>query len=176
MKSDGARAESMKGGWLYVCWRDVARPAECSYRESTETSFRAARSAFICFSDPRPTAMEEIQNQRSSCRTLKQKRWKAFFLAYFPYFEKSSRLMRSHCCPCVSVYPPLNFRTPELIFMKLGTYITAPEPISTAHFINPSDQSMCLYVYPPIVARQRLGSLKIPQSLLGNGSVETLPR
>jgi hypothetical protein len=36
-------------------------------------------------------------------------------------------------------------------------YIMALEPISTAYFINPSDQSECLYVYPPIVARQRLG-------------------
>jgi hypothetical protein len=33
----------------------------------------------------------------------------------------------------------------------------APEPISTAYFINPSHQSVCLYVYPPIVARQQLG-------------------
>jgi hypothetical protein len=49
-------------------------------------------------------------------------------------------------------------------------YIMAPEPISTAYFINPSHQSPCLYVYPlsllgnesvkcilPSVARQRLG-------------------
>jgi hypothetical protein len=36
-------------------------------------------------------------------------------------------------------------------------YIMAPEPISTAHFINPSHQSVCLYVYPPNVARQGLG-------------------
>jgi hypothetical protein len=41
--------------------------------------------------------------------------------------------------------------------MKLGVYIMASEPISTAYFINPSHQSVCLYVYPPIVARQRLG-------------------
>jgi hypothetical protein len=33
----------------------------------------------------------------------------------------------------------------------------AHEPISTAYFINPSHQSVCLYVYPLIVARQRLG-------------------
>jgi hypothetical protein len=26
-----------------------------------------------------------------------------------------------------------------------------------AYFISPSHQSVCLYVYPPIVARQRLG-------------------
>jgi hypothetical protein len=41
--------------------------------------------------------------------------------------------------------------------MKLGTYTMAPEPISMAYFINPSHQSVCLYVYPPLVARQRLG-------------------
>jgi hypothetical protein len=39
--------------------------------------------------------------------------------------------MRSRCCVCVSVYPPIYFWMPEPIFMKLGTYITAPEPIST---------------------------------------------
>jgi hypothetical protein len=46
---------------------------------------------------------------------------------------------------------------PEPIFLKLGMYIIAPESISTAYFINPSHQTVCLYVYPPIVARQRLG-------------------
>jgi hypothetical protein len=46
---------------------------------------------------------------------------------------------------------------PETIFMKLGTYIMAPEPISTAYFVYPSQQSVYLYVYPPTVARQRLG-------------------
>jgi hypothetical protein len=35
-------------------------------------------------------------------------------------------------------------------------YIMAPEPISTAHFLNPSHQSVCLYVYPLSAARQRL--------------------
>jgi hypothetical protein len=43
------------------------------------------------------------------------------------------------------------------IFMKLGMYIMAPEPMSMAYFLNPSHQSVCLYVYPPIVAKQRLG-------------------
>jgi hypothetical protein len=31
----------------------------------------------------------------------------------------------------------------------------ALEPISMAYFINPSNQSMCLYVYAPFVVRQR---------------------
>jgi hypothetical protein len=41
------------------------------------------------------------------------------------------------------------------IFIKLGMYITAPKHISKAYFIN--HMSVCLYVKPPIVARQRLG-------------------
>jgi hypothetical protein len=45
---------------------------------------------------------------------------------------------------------------PNPLFIKLGMYIMAPEPISTAYFINPSHQSLCMYVYS-IVARQRLG-------------------
>jgi hypothetical protein len=44
----------------------------------------------------------------------------------------------------------------EPVFMELGMYIMAPESISIAYFINPSHQSLCLYLYPPIVARQRL--------------------
>jgi hypothetical protein len=46
----------------------------------------------------------------------------------------------------------------EPVFMKLGMYmyIMAPEPISMAYFIDPSHQSVCLYIYPSIVARQWL--------------------
>jgi hypothetical protein len=33
----------------------------------------------------------------------------------------------------------------------------APEPISAVYFINPSYESVCLYVYPSIVARERIG-------------------
>jgi hypothetical protein len=54
---------------------------------------------------------------------------------------------------CVSVYSSL------LIYECLnhGMYIMALESISTAYFINPSHQSVCLYMYPPTVARQHLG-------------------
>jgi hypothetical protein len=41
--------------------------------------------------------------------------------------------------------------------MKLGIYIMALEPISTAYFINSSHQSVCLYMYPSAVVRQQLG-------------------
>jgi hypothetical protein len=58
----------------------------------------------------------------------------------------------------LSVYPPpSNFWMPELIFMKLGMYIMACEPISTAYFVNPPPISLCLYVYPAIGPWQRLG-------------------
>jgi hypothetical protein len=56
-------------------------------------------------------------------------------------------------CVCLCIPSPINFWMPEPIFMKLGTYISAPQPISTAYLKNPSHQSVCLYVYPPIVAR-----------------------
>jgi hypothetical protein len=46
---------------------------------------------------------------------------------------------------------------PEPNFMKLGIYIMAPEPISAVYFINSSHESVCLYVYLPVVARQQLG-------------------
>jgi hypothetical protein len=52
--------------------------------------------------------------------------------------------------------------SPEPVFMKLGMYVMAPEPISTAYVINPSQQSVCLYVYL--------------LSLLGNDSVGMLTR
>jgi hypothetical protein len=46
---------------------------------------------------------------------------------------------------------------PEPIFIKLGMYIMAPKPSSMAYYINPSYQSVCLYVNPLITARQQLG-------------------
>jgi hypothetical protein len=46
--------------------------------------------------------------------------------------------------------------------MKLCMYVMAPEPISTVYFIYPSRQSVCLYVYAPVVARQRLNKVHPP--------------
>jgi hypothetical protein len=40
--------------------------------------------------------------------------------------------------------------------MNCGVCALAFKPFSTAHFINPSPQSVCLCVYPPVVVRQRL--------------------
>jgi hypothetical protein len=41
----------------------------------------------------------------------------------------------------------------EPSFVKLGMNIMATKPISTACFINPSHQSMCLYAYTSLGAR-----------------------
>jgi hypothetical protein len=60
--------------------------------------------------------------------------------------------MRSRCCLCVSAYSP----SPPLTFEWLNKSLWNLVRISW-HLSNPSRQSVCLYVYPLIVARQRLG-------------------
>jgi hypothetical protein len=52
---------------------------------------------------------------------------------------------------CVCEPSPINFRIPKPVSMKLGVYVLVPEPILMAYFIN-----LCLYVYHPIIASQRL--------------------
>jgi hypothetical protein len=51
--------------------------------------------------------------------------------------------MSSLWCLCLWI-PPINFRMLEPIFMKIGMYIMAPEPIWTAYFANASHQSVCM--------------------------------
>jgi hypothetical protein len=63
-------------------------------------------------------------------------------------FRKIKVDLRGHHAVCVSVYLSLNFRMPEQIFMELGMYIMAPEPISMAYFINPSYQNVPLCASP----------------------------
>jgi hypothetical protein len=53
--------------------------------------------------------------------------------------------MRSPCCLCVCECPH-QFLIPELIFMKLGKYVMATEPVSTA------SASVCLSVYVSLLA------------------------
>jgi hypothetical protein len=79
-------------------------------------------------------------------------------VSLLPLFLKSkSRLMRLPCCLCVYlyVYPPVNFLMPEPISVKLRMHTMAPEPLSTAYFINPISLCACICI-PPIVTRQRL--------------------
>jgi hypothetical protein len=62
---------------------------------------------------------------------------------------------------------------PESVFMKLDMCIMAPEPISVAYLINPSHQFVCLYLYPPIVARQQL-SKNITAAMNTHATIELL--
>jgi hypothetical protein len=94
------------------------------------------------------------------------------FLVYFPYFEKMKVGLCDLQAICVSValcYPFINFWMAEPVFKIFGMYLTAPKPISATYFINPSHQSSCLLLLGN-------GSVKLPLSLLGIGSVKTLPR
>jgi hypothetical protein len=65
---------------------------------------------------------------------------------------------------------------PEPIFIKLNMYIMAPEPISTAYFINPSHHSVCLYVYTSYRCEATARLSVFLRSVLGNGSVNTFSR
>jgi hypothetical protein len=60
-----------------------------------------------------------------------------------------------HHAVSVFVLSPYQFRMPESVFIKGGTYIMAHEPISAAYLIHPSHQAVRLYVYPSNVARQQ---------------------
>jgi hypothetical protein len=55
-------------------------------------------------------------------------------------------------------------------------YIMAPEPISKAYLVNPPDQSVCLYVYPIIVAKQRLDKTLPRQQHKNRWTRRFLPR
>jgi hypothetical protein len=81
-----------------------------------------------------------------ACGARRVKDSSALFLAYFTKVG-----LCGHRAFCVSVYPHINFWMPEPIFMKLGMYIMAPEPILAAYFINPSYQFslwVCIHIYP----------------------------
>jgi hypothetical protein len=83
--------------------------------------------------------------------------------AHFPYFfffgggEGMKIGLYDLHAVCVSLL--INFWMVEPIFM----YIMAPEPIWTAYFINPSQKSVRLYVYPHTVARQRFAKETLPR-------------
>jgi hypothetical protein len=60
--------------------------------------------------------------------------------------------MRSPCCLCVFVAPLLAVECLDQFLCNLVT-----TPISTAYLTNPSQQSVCLYMYSPTVAKQQVG-------------------
>jgi hypothetical protein len=78
------------------------------------------------------------------------------------FLKNKNRFMMSSCSLCAYEHPPpINFWMPLPAFINLGTYTTEPVHNSTAYFINPSHQSVCMYVYPPIFARLRTGKYSL---------------
>jgi hypothetical protein len=68
--------------------------------------------------------------------------------------------------PC-HVFPHMS----ESIFMKLCMCIMTTEPMSTAYFIDPSQQSVCLHVSPSYCCKA-MAQLSVSLHLvLDNGSV-----
>jgi hypothetical protein len=49
----------------------------------------------------------------------------------------------------------------------------APEPMPMAYFISPAHQSVCLYMYSPIIARQRL-SKNVTTAMITHTTIEEL--
>jgi hypothetical protein len=73
--------------------------------------------------------------------------------------------------------PPLKkLFVPEPVFMKLGMYVMTLKTISMAYFINPSHQSVCLYVPPSYGWKTTVRLFLSLYSVLGNGFVKTSPR
>jgi hypothetical protein len=78
--------------------------------------------------------------------------WK-IYLAKFPKLG----LYNLHPSVCVSL--PNNFWLTETIFMKLGMYVMAATPISTAYYINPFHESVCLWVSLLLLAVTSVNSI-----------------
>jgi hypothetical protein len=113
-------------------WRCVVR---CKFADVSEE-----HSAFIFRVDNKPmpaTIKTQAARGATKCNTN-------IFCPVPLSWKNKSRFMLSPCCLCVCVPPFINFWMPELIFIKLRMYIMAPETISTAYFINPSPQSLCV--------------------------------
>jgi hypothetical protein len=68
--------------------------------------------------------------------------------------------------------PPLHER-PAPIFQKLGVYVTAPEAISAAYFINLTLHSVCLNVYPSYICQAK-ARRHIPVAINTQSTIEKL--
>jgi hypothetical protein len=83
------------------------------------------------------------------------------FLAYFPYVEKNKVGLCDHVAACASVSVCVRVSpllTSECLTQSLWNLVHISRHLSPSHrhnLKNPSHQSVCRYVYPSIVARQR---------------------
>jgi hypothetical protein len=142
--SGGTRFEYRPGhrlSWLRFSWFSLVTPAKC--RDSTSIRPRPLPS--------KSCAVRESSSHRTLCSldtlslTSQIKNddcsageflccWINYYFSRLSLFWKNRVGLGDHVavCVCVCLSPHINFWIPEPIFMKLGTYITAPEPISTA--------------------------------------------
>jgi hypothetical protein len=109
---------------------------------------------------PLPHTSSELKNSDNNILDSKRNQLSHFgyVISLLSLFWKKKKMEVGLCdLHAVCVSPHNQIWTTEPIFMKHCMYIIAPELISTAYFINPSHQSVCLHMYPSFVARQRLG-------------------
>jgi hypothetical protein len=76
-------------------------------------------------------------------------------------------------CLCIPS-PFITFCVPEYMFVKLGMYIIERGLISVVYFLNPSHQSVCLYVDPSAFDRQGLLIKTLPWQWIHTTIVEFL--
>jgi hypothetical protein len=144
--------------WCNMNRTDVVRPMSLcvarlrvSYLEMKHIP-KLGRFAHAQFYD---AAITHVQNTRKRTAPVGKEGVSLFLISLLSLLKNRSRLMRSPCC----VPPLINVWMTEPVFMKLGMCIKGPVPISTAYLLNPHHQSVCLYVYPSVVTRQRLGKI-----------------
>jgi hypothetical protein len=83
--------------------------------------------------------------------------WQTFyFLGYIPKAGNAISILSV----CFRIPTPIKFWMPKPMCIKLGMYIIAPGPISTAYFINTFLQSSCMCIRS-ILARQSLNKVYI---------------
>jgi hypothetical protein len=71
-------------------------------------------------------------------------------------FWKTKIGLCDHHAVCISVHRRYQLLLAELVFMKFGMYIMVHRPIQRTYSKKPHHQSICLCMYLPIVAKQRL--------------------
>jgi hypothetical protein len=151
-----------------------------------------ARARSNCKRQTRPLVRERAPRQQTrNCLTLIKKIWslsprrvlytktdwhdselRTPLWTYLPHFEQKEVGLREHHAVCVSVYPPSTCEQMNQSLWNLVLHTTPPELFSTAYFINPYHQCVCVSVCVSLLPLQGNGSVIVSLlSLLGNGSV-----
>jgi hypothetical protein len=95
-----------------------------------------------------------------------------YCVAYVSCFEKMKVGLCDLHAVCLCSPPPSTFEWLNQSSWNLACTVMAPVPILTSYFINPSRQ----FVSVSLQSLLSNGWVEIPLTLVGNGSVRTLPR